>query len=62
MLLTHWGADLARPTRDIDLLGLGDSAVQRLTAVFSDIAVLPVEPDGMEYHADQLGTRTPADV
>lgn len=58
MLLPRWGAELARPTRDIDLLGFGNPAVERLTQVFGEIAALAVEPDGMEYHADQLGLET----
>lgn len=58
MLLPRWGAELARPTRDIDLLGFGDPAVERLTQVFGEIAALAVEPDGMEYRADQLGLET----
>ncbi|MBI4496613.1 MAG: nucleotidyl transferase AbiEii/AbiGii toxin family protein [Chloroflexi bacterium] len=54
MLLPLWGADIARPTRDIDLLGFGNPAAEQLGRVFSDIAALPVEPDGMVYHADHL--------
>lgn len=55
MLLPRWGAEIARPTRDIDLLGFGDPATERLGRVFGEIAGFPVEPDGMVYHADQLG-------
>jgi predicted nucleotidyltransferase component of viral defense system len=54
MLLPHWGAEVARPTRDIDLLGFGDPAMDRLGRAFGDIATLAVEPDGMVFHAEQL--------
>jgi predicted nucleotidyltransferase component of viral defense system len=54
MLLPLWGAETYRPTRDIDLLGFGDPARERLGRIFGEIAALPVKPDGMAYHADQL--------
>src|SRR6185369_725861 len=55
MLLPSWGANVSRPTRDIDLLGFGDPSTERLAGVFTEVAALPVEADGMVYHADQLG-------
>lgn len=56
MLLPLWGAENYRPTRDIDLLGFGDPATERLSRIFGEVAVLPVEPDGMTYDADQVAT------
>ena len=49
MLLPLWGAETYRPTRDIDLLGFGDPAWERLSRIFGEVASLPVEPDGMAY-------------
>jgi len=54
MLLPLWGAETYRPTRDIDLLGFGDPAMERLSRIFGEIASLPVEPDGMAYDADHV--------
>lgn len=55
MLLPCWGAEVSRPTRDIDLLGFGDPATARLGRVFAEVTTVTVEPDGMVYHGDQLG-------
>jgi hypothetical protein len=54
MLLPLWGAETYRPTRDIDLLGFGDPAWERLSRVFGEVAALQVEPDGMAYQADRV--------
>jgi predicted nucleotidyltransferase component of viral defense system len=54
MLLPLWGTETYRPTRDIDLLGFGDPAWERLSRTFGEVAALSVEPDGMVYHADQV--------
>ncbi len=54
MLLPLWGTETYRPTRDIDLLGFGDPTRERLSRIFGEVAALPVEPDGMVYHADQV--------
>lgn len=37
MLLPLWGGAVYRPTRDIDLLGFGDSTAERLGATFKQV-------------------------
>ena len=49
MLFRLW-ADLPhRPTRDLDLLGKGDSSLEALAGVFREICTLPVEDDGLSF-------------
>jgi predicted nucleotidyltransferase component of viral defense system len=40
MLITTWLGDPHRPTRDLDLLGFGDSDPDKLLAVFRDICAI----------------------
>lgn len=49
MLFTAWINQPHRPTRDLDLLGMGDSSDAALTQVFHEIVRTPVEPDGLEF-------------
>ena len=49
MLLVAWLGDMIRPTRDIDLLGLGDLGDTALMKMFAGIAVTAVEPDGIVF-------------
>lgn len=49
MLFAAWTNQPHRPTRDLDLLGLGDSSDAVLGQVFSEIMRTPVEPDGLEF-------------
>ena len=44
MLLPLWGAETYRPTCDVDLLGFGDPAWERLSRIFGEVAALQVEP------------------
>ena len=39
----------ARPTKDIDLLGLEASDAEKVIEVFQAICLQPVEPDGLEF-------------
>ncbi len=45
LLFMLWPDQLYRPTRDIDLLGFGDPAPERLRRVFSEICTVPSEED-----------------
>lgn len=54
MLLVAWLGDMIRPTRDVDLLGLGDLTDAALTAAFSEIAALDVEPDGVSFDPSSI--------
>ncbi|HSW00523.1 MAG TPA: nucleotidyl transferase AbiEii/AbiGii toxin family protein [Sedimentisphaerales bacterium] len=49
MLFATWTDQPHRPTRDLDLLGIGDSSDAALRQVFSEIVRTPVEPDGLEF-------------
>lgn len=49
LLMLVWLGETVRPTRDADLLGLGDITEQSLTQVFTDVCRLEVEPDGLEF-------------
>ncbi len=53
-LFTLWGGGPYRPTRDLDLLGIGDSSVERLEQVFRDICMAQVEPDGLRFAPDTI--------
>ena len=43
-----------RPTRDLDLLGLGDATEAAINAAITDIAVTPVDEDGLAFEASSL--------
>lgn len=49
MLLTIWTGYSYRPTRDLDLLGFGDSSAEWLAGVFREICQIQVEPDGLGF-------------
>jgi hypothetical protein len=53
-LFAVWSGKLHRPTRDVDLLGFGDSSNERLKALFSILCELPVEPDGLIFDAGSI--------
>jgi hypothetical protein len=43
MLFPVWEGSPHRPTQDLDLLGLGDRSLARITSVFREICTTPVE-------------------
>lgn len=49
LLLLAWLGETLRPTRDADVLGLGDLSTPTLTAIFAEVCNADVEPDGMTY-------------
>ncbi len=49
MLFTAWTGQPHRPTRDLDLLGIGNSSDAALQRSFGEIVGTPVEPDGLEF-------------
>ncbi len=53
MLMTTWFDDPHRPTRDVDLLGYGDSAPEPMLAAFRDVCVIELH-DGIVFDADAL--------
>lgn len=49
-LFRIWGAEQHRPTRDLDLLGFGDSSVEGIQSVFTELIQKSVEQeDGLEW-------------
>lgn len=54
MLFAIWTNRVHRPTRDMDLLGYGDSSEQSLTKVFQEICLNEVEPDGLTFDVDTV--------
>ena len=53
MLITTWFADPHRPTRDLDLLGFGDSAEESILSVFREVCGMPAD-DGITFEVDNL--------
>jgi len=54
MLLTAWLGQGARPTRDIDLLGLGTFTLDALSGIAREVCALPCEPDGMAFFPETV--------
>jgi len=49
MLFSLWGGTPHRATRDIDLLGFGESAIARHVQIFQTICLTRVEEDGVAF-------------
>jgi predicted nucleotidyltransferase component of viral defense system len=56
MLFSLWADVPYRATRDLDLLGYGDSAAEGLMEIFKAICGVGVEPDGVEFLAETIRT------
>ena len=54
LLFVLWQGQLHRPTRDLDLLGFGDSDIAGLVAAFREICGTPVEDDGVAFLAETV--------
>jgi len=54
-LFVVWEGEPHRPTRDVDLLGLGEDSAERLRAVFIDVCKQEVEDDGVVFDAASVG-------
>lgn len=54
LMLLVWLGETIRPTRDADLLGFGDINVETLPAIFTEICVMEVERDGLEFDESTL--------
>lgn len=58
LVFNAWGiSGLNRPTRDLDLLGYGDSSPERLMAAFRAICAVEVERDGLVFDADSISVQ-----
>jgi predicted nucleotidyltransferase component of viral defense system len=60
MLLRHWLDDPHRPTRDLDLLGFGESDPQLTLGYFKEIGSIQAE-DGVTFDTDTLEVDTVRD-
>lgn len=49
ILFAVWTGQMYRPTRDIDLLGFGDSSAETLIHLFKEICAVEVDPDGLMF-------------
>ena len=56
MLFTLWHGVPGRPTRDIDLLGLGHPNHERLKQIFTDACIVQIEEDGLEFDSKSIQT------
>lgn len=53
-LFLIWEDQPHRPTRDIDLLGFGPITEDEIRRIFSTVAQVDVESDGLEFNADGI--------
>lgn len=53
-LFLIWAKQRYRPTRDLDLLGFGDSSSERITRIFQDICNTKVEQDGLLFDVKSI--------
>src|SRR6266850_3378876 len=49
LMLRVWDAPMARPTKDIDLLGRIESSLENLSMVVREVCALEVAPDGLDF-------------
>lgn len=55
-LFRIWSAEQHRPTRDLDLLGYGDSSDEAIRSIFTELIQMPVEPEeGLEWGEVKTG-------
>jgi len=54
MLFSLWGGMPHRTTRDMDLLGFGESAVANLVQTFQDLCHTQVEDDGVKFPSESV--------
>lgn len=55
-LFRVWSAEHHRPTRDLDLLGFGDSSEATIKSVFTELVQMPIDPpDGLLWGNIETG-------
>jgi predicted nucleotidyltransferase component of viral defense system len=54
MLMAIWLGQSHRPTRDLDLLGFGESSEEALTKIFEGICRVEVERDGLAFDPSSI--------
>ncbi len=56
-LFRIWSAEDHRPTRDLDLLGFGDSSEATIKSVFTELVQTSIDPpDGLEWGSIETGS------
>ena len=58
LLFLIWDTPGHRATRDLDLLGFGDSSSETLQHIFREVCLTPVEPDGIIFDPESIRIRT----
>jgi hypothetical protein len=53
-LLLMWLAEPIRPTKDVDLLGFGDTSAEVLTRVFVELCAVESPDDGLTFLPDSV--------
>jgi hypothetical protein len=54
MLFAAWADDPFRPTKDVDLLGFGESAAPAVARTFQEICRQAVDDDALQFDGDKL--------
>ncbi|HEY2343068.1 MAG TPA: nucleotidyl transferase AbiEii/AbiGii toxin family protein [Chthoniobacteraceae bacterium] len=54
LLFLLWSESLYRPTRDVDLLGFGESTIEELAKVFREVCRIAGPDDGLVFDADSV--------
>jgi Nucleotidyl transferase AbiEii toxin, Type IV TA system len=54
LLFAIWTGRLHRPTRDLDLLGYGDSSEEKLGKLFKDLCAVEMKADGLVFDPDSV--------
>lgn len=54
LLFLLWSDSLYRPTRDVDLLGFGDSTIEELVNAFRDVCRIDSPADGLVFDPDSV--------
>ena len=54
MLFALWTGDVHRPTRDLDLLGMGDASDEAMVQAFREIVTMEVEADGLAFDLEGI--------
>jgi predicted nucleotidyltransferase component of viral defense system len=47
-----WSEKMYRPTRDLDLLAINESSVEKIVDIFRDVCAVKVKDDGLEFQDD----------
>lgn len=48
-LFAIWTEEIHRPTRDLDLLAVGEASAEALRATFQELCTLDIESDGLAF-------------